>query len=92
MDEDDVITLLRACRELRRFAFHWDQPWSDEDVMVEEWDDGINVAPWIIRGRQQSRDTLEVLDLKGQSPIRHDPMSLGSLTAFSVFIRCAYQR
>ena len=51
--------------------------------MDDERDYGINVAPWIIEGLQQSRDTLEVLDLVGQSPIRHDTMSLGSLTDFS---------
>ena len=83
MDEDDILPLLQACRELRRFTFYWDQPWSDDDVMDDEWDEGINVAPWIIEGLQRSRDTLEVLDLRGQSPIRQDTRSLGRLTAFS---------
>ena len=86
LDEDEVLPLLQACRALRKFTFHWHHSWSDEDVMDHEidddWDDGINVAPWIIKGLQGSKNTLEVLKLTGQTPIRHDTMSLGSLAAF----------
>ena len=84
--EDEVLPLLQACKELRKFTYHWDQLWSDENVMDHEmdddWDDGINVAPWVIEGIQRSKNTLEVLKLTGLTPIRHDTMSLGSLTPF----------
>ena len=82
MGEDDVLPLLRACGQLRMFTFHWNQPWSDWEAVYEEWDEGINIASWIMEGLPQSRNTLEVLYLQGQSPFRRDPMSLGSLTAF----------
>jgi hypothetical protein len=86
MSEEDVFPLLEACSELRKFTLRWDQPWADEDVRDEEWDFGINVAPWIIRGLQRSRATLEVLDLSGQQPIRHDTMSLGNLAVFDCLL------
>ena len=82
MGEEDILPLLEACSELRKFTFWWDQPWSDEDVLSEELDYGIDVAPWIINGLQRSKATLEVLDLSGRQPIRHDTMSLGNLTNF----------
>jgi len=82
MDEDQILPMLQACRELRKFIFCWDQPLSDGDVMNEEWDFGVDVAPWIVRGLEQSRATMEVLDLSGKHPIRHDTMSLGNLTSF----------
>jgi hypothetical protein len=82
MDESNILPMPEACNELRKFAFSWDQPWSDEDVVDEEWDFGIEVAPWIIRGLQRSKATLEVLELSGKHPLRRDTMSLGSLTDF----------
>jgi hypothetical protein len=86
MSEEDVFPLLEACSELRKFTLRWDQPWADKDVTDEEWDFGINVAPWIIRGLQRSRATLEVLDLSGEQPIRHDTMSLGNLALFDCLL------
>jgi hypothetical protein len=83
MDDEDIFLVLEACNDLRKFTLRWDQPWADEDVMDEEWDCGINVAPLIIRGLQRSRAALEVLDLSGIQPIRHDTMSLGDLATFN---------
>ena len=36
LNEDEVLALLQACRGLRNFKFHWDQPWSDQNVMDAE--------------------------------------------------------
>lgn len=45
MGDEDILPLLEACTELRRFTFWWDQTWSDEDGMDEDWDHGVDVAP-----------------------------------------------
>lgn len=87
MTEDDILSILEPCSELRKFTFWWDQSWSDEDIINDEWDLGIDVAPWVIKGLQGSKATLGVLDLSGNELIRHDTMSLGDLTKFDHLLK-----
>ena len=34
MVEEDIIPVLEACSELRKFTLRWDQPWSDKKVFM----------------------------------------------------------
>lgn len=81
--EDEIFNILGACGELRRFTYHWNQPWSDNNVWDDEWDDGIDVASWIIEGLKPSSDKLEVLQVTGSTSLRHDATPMGNLVAFS---------
>ena len=83
LDEVEFFNVLSICSELRILRYHWDKPWSDEDVIDDERDSENDVGPRVIAGLEQSRGTLQVLEVKGDKPLRHDALSLGSLMAFT---------
>ena len=80
--EEEVVAMLQACKTLKRFTYQWDQPWSDDDVLNENWDFGIEIGPLLMEALAPSKETLEELELSGLTPIRNDTMSLGALADF----------